>query len=57
MPRITERQQVATEVPQITEDYSNISLHFAAEQGNLNAVKYFVEKGADINANNWYGGH
>lgn len=56
VPQITERQQVATEVPQITEDYSNISLHFAAEQGNLNAVKYFVEKGADINANNWYGG-
>ncbi len=47
---LAKKVQQVTEVPQVTEDYSNTSLHLAAEQGNLNAVKYFVEKGADINA-------
>lgn len=34
----------------VTEEYSNTSLHLAAEQGNLDTVKYFVEKGGDISA-------
>ncbi|WP_353289054.1 ankyrin repeat domain-containing protein [Wolbachia endosymbiont (group A) of Pogonocherus hispidulus] len=39
-----------TSEQQVTDGYSNTSLHLAAEQGNLNAVKYFVEKGGDISA-------
>ncbi len=35
---------------QVTGEYSDTSLHLAAEQGNLNAVEYFVEKGGDISA-------
>ncbi len=46
------KQILSTETgkEQVIEEYSNTSLHLAAKQGNLNAVKYFVEKGADINA-------
>ncbi len=33
-----------------TEEHRNKFLHLAAEQGNLDAAKYFVEKGADISA-------
>lgn len=56
IPQTTEGRQVTTEISQtterqqVTEDYSNTSLHGAAIQGNLNAAKYFVEKGADISA-------
>lgn len=46
-PQTTEASQITTEVLKTTEDYSHTTLHRAAEQGNLNAVKYFVEKGKD----------
>ncbi|WP_264683262.1 ankyrin repeat domain-containing protein [Wolbachia endosymbiont (group B) of Euphydryas aurinia] len=53
---VTEVQNVTTEIQPVTEEqkmtekYSNGSLHLGAEQGDLDMVKYFVEKGAEVNA-------
>ncbi|MFP3021457.1 MAG: ankyrin repeat domain-containing protein, partial [Wolbachia sp.] len=48
--RVAEKFSQILNKEYVTEEYSNTSLHLAAEQGNLNAVKYFVEKGGDISA-------
>ncbi len=48
--RVAEKFSQILNKEYVTEEYSNTSLHLAAEQGNLNAVKYFVEKGDDISA-------
>ncbi|WCR58497.1 ankyrin repeat domain-containing protein [Wolbachia endosymbiont of Ctenocephalides felis wCfeJ] len=46
------KQILSTETgeEQVTEEYSDTSLHLATEQGDLNAVKYLVEKSGDISA-------
>ncbi|WP_425385820.1 ankyrin repeat domain-containing protein [Wolbachia endosymbiont (group A) of Barypeithes pellucidus] len=53
--RVAEKFSQILDKEYVTEEYSNTSLHLAAEQGDLNAVKYFVEKGGDISAQNEMG--
>ncbi|WP_375604549.1 ankyrin repeat domain-containing protein [Wolbachia endosymbiont of Anurida maritima] len=48
--RVAEKFSQILNKEHVTEEYSNTSLHLAAEQGNLDAVKYFVEKGGDVSA-------
>ncbi|MGL9779745.1 MAG: ankyrin repeat domain-containing protein [Wolbachia sp.] len=50
MCNIIEKYLVDKKDVNVKNDKGNTPLHLAVEEGNLEAVKHLIEKGADINA-------
>ncbi|WP_353289127.1 ankyrin repeat domain-containing protein [Wolbachia endosymbiont (group A) of Pogonocherus hispidulus] len=55
MCNIIEKYLVDKKDVNVKNDEGNTPLHLAVEEGNLEAVKHLIEKGAGINAVNRYG--